>query len=69
MRDDTYMMSTLKGLNGEGGGGETYNLFFFITENWICAMTIHCNESNVNILTRNLLIHSGVRGCSHPIMI
>ena len=64
------MTSTLKGWNGGGGGeGGRTIFFFFITENWICAMTIHCNESNVNILTRNLLIHSGVRGCSHPIMI
>ena len=62
------MTSTLKGWTGGGGGGRK-KFFFLIKENWICAMTIHRNESNVNILTRNLLIHSGVRGCSHPIMI
>ena len=36
--------------------------FFFIKENWICAMTRYHAESNINIiLTRNLPIDSGVR--------
>ena len=42
--------------------GDVQSLFFFIKENWICAMTRHHAESNINILlTRNLPIDSGVR--------
>ena len=42
---------------------------FFIKENWICAMTRHHAESNINILlTRNLPIDSDVRHWSHSLM-
>ena len=35
---------------------------YFIKENWVCAMTRHYAESNINILlTRNLSIDSEVR--------
>ena len=37
-------------------------LLFFIGENWICAMTRHHVEPNINILlTRNLPFDSDVR--------
>ena len=40
--------------------------FFFIKENWICALTRHDAEANINILlTRNLLINSDVRTIEH----
>ena len=43
---------------------------FFIKENWICVMTRHHAEPNMNIvLTRNLLFDSDVKQCSHPLMI
>ena len=36
--------------------------FFFIKENWICAVTRHHAEPNINILlTRNLPFDSAVR--------
>ena len=36
--------------------------FFFIIENWICAMTKHHAEPNINILlTKNLPFDYGVR--------
>ena len=35
---------------------------FFIKENWICAMTRHHAEQNINmLLTRNLPFDFGVR--------
>ena len=41
---------------------------FFIKENWICVMTSHHAEPNINILlTRNLLFDSYVRQWSHPL--
>ena len=44
--------------------------FFFIKENWICAMTRHHAEPNINILlTRNVPFGSSVRQWSHPLMI
>ena len=56
-----------------GGGGiasvlDIQSLFFFVKENWICAMNRHHAESNNILLTRNLSIDSGVRQQSHPIM-
>ena len=43
---------------------------FFITENWVYAMTRHHADQNVNIsLTRKLPIDSGVRQWIHPLMI
>ena len=43
---------------------------FFIKENWICAMTRHHAEPNINIsLTRNLPFDSDVSQRSHPLMI
>ena len=43
---------------------------FFIKENWICAMTRHHAEPNINILlTRNLPFDSDIRQWSHAIMI
>ena len=43
---------------------------FFIKENWICAMTRHHAEPNINILsTRNLAAGSDVRQGSHRLMI
>ena len=48
----------------------TSNLYFFIKENWICAMTRYYAEPNINLLfTRNLRIDSGVRKWSHPLTI
>ena len=41
---------------------DVQSLFFFIKENWICAMTRHHVESKINtLLTRNLPIDSSVR--------
>ena len=37
------------------------NLYFFIKENWIFAMTGHHAESNNIVLTRNLSINSDLR--------
>ena len=53
-----------------GGGGmgsvsvldDVQSLFFYVKKNWICAMTRHHAESNINILlTRNLPIDYGAR--------
>ena len=42
---------------------------FFSKENWICAMTRHHAESNINILlTRNIPFGSDVRQRSHTLM-
>ena len=50
---------------GVGGGSECPERpisIFLIKENWICVMTRHHAESNINILLRrNLPIESGVR--------
>ena len=44
--------------------------FNFIKENWICAMTRHHAEPNINILLKgNLPFDSDVREWSHPLMI
>ena len=41
-------------------------LFFFIKENWICAMTKQHAQPNINILlTRNLHFYSDLRQWSH----
>ena len=78
-RGDTLMTSTLTGWGlgcGEGGGigfseySEVQSLFFFVKENWICAMTRHHTEPKNNIsLTRNLPFDSDVRQWSHPLTI
>ena len=45
-------------------------LFFFIKGNWICSMTRHHVEPNINILvTRNLPFESNIGQWSHPLMI
>ena len=65
------MTSTFKGAEGLRQKWEFWmsNLHSFIKESWICAMTRHHAESNINILlTRNLLYDSGVRHWSHPLM-
>ena len=60
---------------GKAGGRvrECYGrpiFIFFIKENWICAMTRHQAEPNINILlTRNLPFDSDFRQWSHPSMI
>ena len=47
-----------------------FYLFFFVKVNWICAMTRHHAEPNINILlTKNLCFDYGVRQWSHPSMI
>ena len=44
-------------------------LFLSIKGNWICAMTLHHADSNINIIwTRNLPIDSGVRQWSYRLM-
>ena len=83
IRGDTHMTSTFKwggrlrqkwdiiGCRGWGVASimDVQSLFFFIKENWICAMTRHHAESNINILlTRNLPTDSGVRKWSIPLM-
>ena len=57
------------------GGGELAKVldvqcfFFFIKEDWICAITSHHVESNINILlTTNLPFDSDIRQWSHPLM-
>ena len=48
----------------EGGGLESILdvQSFFIKENWICAMTKHHDELNINILlTRNLPFEFDIR--------
>ena len=41
---------------------DVQSLFFFIKENWICAVTRYHVEPNINILSkRNLLFDSEVR--------
>ena len=43
---------------------------FFVKENWICAMTRHYTEPNINILLiRNLHFESDIKQSSHPLMI
>ena len=61
---------------GKGRGGRVRECYgrpifiFFIKENWICAMTRHQAEPNINILlTRNLPFDSDFRQWSHPSMI
>ena len=50
-----------------------YYYYFFIKENWICAMTkldLRYAERNINILlTRNLPFDCDVSQWSHPLMI
>ena len=51
-------------------GWGTCNLYFFIKENLIFAVTRHHAEPNINILlTRNLPFDSDVRRWSHPLVI
>ena len=51
-------------------GVQSLFIFFLIKENWICAMTRHHAEPNINILlTRNPHLESDVRQWSHPLMI
>ena len=62
------------GCSGRGGRGDSKcsgsPISFFVKENWICAMTRHQSESNINILlTRNLPFDSDVRQRNHPLMI
>ena len=73
IRGDTHMTSTFRGAgkckakmrcyrtNGVGGlqVSWTSNLrFFFIKENWICAMTRYHAEPNINILlTKTFLLN------------
>ena len=49
----------------EGGGNKCSRcpiFIFFIKESWICAMTRHHAESNINILlTKSHSVDSGVR--------
>ena len=80
---DTHMASTLNGVWEEakmrcyqtyqGRGQQVFwksNFFFSVEKNWICTMTRHHTESNVNILsTRNLPVDSGVRQSSHTLII
>ena len=55
----------------EGGGIasvlDVQSFFFFIKENWICAMIRH--RANKILLTRNLPFDPHVRQWSHPIII
>ena len=63
------MMSTLRGV-GEGWGWRERGsecsgrpiLIFFIKENWICGMSRHNAQPNINmLLTRNLPFDYDVR--------
>ena len=74
---DTHMTSTWskggegRGLRQKWGGDEqmfwTFNIYFFTKENWICAMTRHKAEPNINILlTRNLPFDSFWRQTVKP---
>ena len=57
----------------DGWGIREYSgrpIFFFLKENWICEVTRHHAEPNINILlTRNLSFDSEVRQWRHPLMI
>ena len=69
------MTSTLRGVGGYGkiemlsdvgGWGVsgvfwTFNLYFFIKENWICAITRYHDEPNNILVTRNIPFESDVR--------
>ena len=69
IRVDTHMTSTLRGWGVNKCSGRPI-FFFFIKENWICAMTRHHTEPNINILlTTNLGSDSDVRHRSHALMI
>ena len=60
-KDKNEMLSDVVGVGGSGCSGCPV-FIFFIKENWICVMTRHHAESNVNILlTRNLPFDSDVR--------
>ena len=75
-RGDTNMMLILRGgwmvrqkldvigrmgVRGSQCSGDPIFLYFFIKENWICDMTKHHAEPNINIpLTRNLPFDSYV---------
>ena len=49
------------GVRGSQCSGDPIFLYFFIKENWICDMTKHHAEPNINILlTRNLPFDSDV---------
>ena len=77
------MTSTLRGVGGYGkiemlsdvgGWGVsgvfwTFNLYFFIKENWICAITRYHDEPNNILVTRNIPFESDVRQWSDPLMI
>ena len=62
------MLSDVGGGVSECSGRPVF--IFFIKENWICAMTRHHAEPNINILlARSLPFDSYVRQWSHPLMI
>ena len=63
------MLSDIGGGVSECSGRPNF-FFIIIKENWICAVTRHHAESNINILLkRNLPIDSGVRQRSHSLII
>ena len=56
------MLSDLGGWRGLASVLDVQSLFFYIKENWICAMTRYHAKPNINILlSRNLPFDSDVR--------
>ena len=61
------LMQKMRCYRTYGGRGlpsalDVQSLFFFIKENWICAMRRHHAEPNINtLLTRNLPFDSDIR--------
>ena len=59
---------TLGGAESESSGRPIF--IIFMKDNWICVMTRHHAESNINILlTRSPPIDSSVGQWGHPLMI
>ena len=60
----------VSGRRGCGLASGRQILIFFIKGNWICAVTRHHAEPNINILLiRNLPFGSDIRQWGHPLMI
>ena len=65
-----WILSDVEGWGVSECSGRPIFIFYFIKENWICAMTRHHAAPNINILlTRSLPFESDVRQWSHLLMI
>ena len=55
------MLSDVEGSGVSKCSGRPIFIYFFIKENWICALTRHHAEPNNVLLTKNLPFDYGIR--------